>query len=326
MTRRFDIEPLSEARRARVERALFERLDREGELAAPERPVARIPSSRPIVVFVLAGAAAAFLGAFGWEALRARPSTEASHLATAGAATHVVVGESSLDVAPFTVLSFRGDDTQGIVIVLERGEVDCEVAPRKGRPPFVVQSGDVSVRVIGTHFRVSRDGDVTHVSVDHGIVEVDEHDHATMLTAGQTWPAPPPLPVPSVTASVLPTASAPFASTSARASSAPPTPSGALPPSIMPSASAAAREPSPRERYEKALSLESSQPDVALATYRELAKGTDPWAMNALFAEGRFEVERGHRAEARKLLDEYLVRFPTGPNEKDARVLRAQLE
>ncbi len=166
MTRRFDIEPLSEARRARVERALFERLDREGELAAPERTPARIPSSRPIAVFVLAGAAAAFLGAFGWEVLRARTSPETSHLATAGSATHVVVGESSLDVAPFTALSFRGDDTQGIVIVLERGEVDCEVAPRRGRPPFVVQSGDVSVRVIGTHFRVSRDGDVTHVSVD----------------------------------------------------------------------------------------------------------------------------------------------------------------
>lgn len=322
MTRRFDIEPLSEARRARVERALFERLDREGELAAPERPPARIPSARPIAVFVLAGAAAAFLGAFGWEALRARTSPETSHLATAGSATHVVVGESSLDVAPFTALSFRGDDSQGIVIVLERGEVDCEVAPRKGRPPFVVQSGDVSVRVIGTHFRVSRDGDVTHVAVDHGIVEVDEHEHATTLTAGQSWPAtvaPPPVPVPSVTASVLPSASAPLASTVAHVSSAPP-------PTAAPSASVAPQAPSSRERYEKALSLESSQPDVALATYRELARGSDPWAMNALFAAGRFEHERGHRAEARKLLDEYLARFPNGPNEQDARVLRAQLE
>src|ERR1035437_2785507 len=199
MTRRFDLEPLSESRRARIERPLFERLDREGELAPAERPSPRIPNSRPIAAFVLAGAAAAILGAVGWEALRVRPSTEPSHLATAGTATHVVVGESSLDVAPYTVLSFRGDDAQGIVIVLERGEVDCEVAPRSGRPPFVVRSGDVSVRVIGTHFRVSRDGDVTHVSVDHGIVEVDEHDHATMLTAGQTWPATPSLPVPSVT-------------------------------------------------------------------------------------------------------------------------------
>jgi TolA-binding protein len=65
---------------------------------------------------------------------------------------------------------------------------------------------------------------------------------------------------------------------------------------------------------------------VALATYRELAAGSGPWAMNALFAEGRFEVERGHRAEAKRLLDEYLARFPSGPNAQDARVLRARVE
>lgn len=322
MTGRFDLEPLSDARRARVERSLFERLDREAALAPAQGPRSRRPSSRPVAVFILAGAAAAVIGAVGWEALRARPSTEASHLATAGAATHVVIGESSLDVAPYTVLSFRGDDTQGIVVVLDHGEVDCEVAPRRGRPPFVVRSGDVSVRVIGTHFRVSRDGDATQVSVAHGIVEVDEHEHATTVTAGQTWPAASPPPAPSAVPSAVPSASAPFAAPSIRASSGgPPLASAAWPPA--PTASSAA---SPRERYEKALSLESSQPDAALATYRELAGGTGPWAMTALFAEGRFEFERGHRADARKLLDDYVARFPNGPNAQDARVLRARLE
>lgn len=322
--KRFDIEPLTESRRAKLERALFEKMDGE----APPARVTEPPRGfgvRPIVAFVLAGAAAAVLGAGGWELLRSRASPLQSHLETVESPTHIVVGESSLDVGAHTAVSFSGDDARGIVVVLEHGEVECEVAPRRGRPPFVVQSGDVSVRVIGTRFRVAHTGDSTVVSVVHGIVEVDEHEHATTIGAGESWPA-------ATTAIVSPSTPATVPTQAAAPPVVVPTPvaaSSPLPPLRAPNvASSSPPEPelSAREQYERALAEESTQPEAALATYQALATGSDAWAMNALFAESRLTLERGDRERAKTLLDEYIARFPSGPNAGDARALRARLQ
>ncbi len=85
-------------------------------------------------------------------------------------------------------------------------------------------------------------------------------------------------------------------------------------------------QPSPRERYDRAITLEASHPDEALAIYRELASGSDSWAMNALYAEARLELERGNKESARKRFAEYLQRYPAGPNANDARELSAKLQ
>ncbi len=331
MPRRPDLEPLSAARWARVERELFDRLDREEASPQPETAPARRTALRTMTGLMLAGAAAAIVGAVSWEALRPSHAATAgvSRVATEGSASHVEFGEASLDVGPHSAVLLEGDAAGGVTVLLDHGDVECEVAPRKARPPFVVRSGEVSVRVVGTRFHVTRTGDATRVEVERGTVEVDEHDQRTFVHNGETWPAPPAPPA-AATAGAAPGRGAAASPPPTRALHSGSTPLGAeaawaSPP--PPSATAAAPpRPSPRERYEQALRTETSQPDTSLATYRELAQGTGPWAMNALFAEGRLESERGHNAEATRLLDEYLLRFPTGPNAEDARQLRARLE
>jgi hypothetical protein len=76
--------------------------------------------------------------------------------------------------------------------------------------------------------------------------------------------------------------------------------------------------PTAQQRYERAARLESSRPADAIAIYRALATESGPWAANALFAAGRLQADRGDRAEAERLLGEYLTRFPHGPNAGDA--------
>jgi hypothetical protein len=56
-----------------------------------------------------------------------------------------------------------------------------------------------------------------------------------------------------------------------------------------------------------------------------LSAGDDAWAQNALYAHGRLEADRHHRAEAIGLLRQYLDRFPQGVNVRDARQLLERL-
>jgi hypothetical protein len=249
------------------------------------------------------------------------------------------------------------------------------------------------VRVVGTHFIVSRPPDGAHVEVTKGIVEVTTHGETHAVRAGESWPpalptqggnsavppgappvvaAPPGEPV--ATSAPLSANTPPPAAPSrslarphgrARSDSAlrhdrgivkiapppeeptppPPPPSIAQPPGlVLPPPAATATEPSPaapqpppppsstpprpttpQELYESAARLEARDPDGALALYARLASGSGAWAANALYAEGRLRADRGQRAEARKLLSEYLTRFPEGPNAADARDLVQRL-
>jgi hypothetical protein len=99
--------------------------------------------------------------------------------------------------------------------------------------------------------------------------------------------------------------------------SMPPAPA---PPSAIAAPNATAR-PTPRERYETASKLEANNPGKALAIYSELSGESGLWAANALFAAARLELEQGHHGRASTLLDQYVRRFPNGPNIEDARKL-----
>jgi FecR protein len=369
-----EVEPLSEQRWAKIEKGLFDRLDREAPLA-PEAPPAPRPARnvwKPAAALVLAGALAAGVGAFASKSLFETPSAAPSRIVTTTSDSRVTVGESEVDVSPESAVVVSGDDAHGVLVVVDRGKVDCEVAPRKGRPPFVVQAGDVRVKVIGTHFSVERAADGAHVAVTHGVVEVTARGQTASVHAGEAWPtdaqtipaavpAPVPVPVPvpvpeppalgtrddrapptapprrtrhphtrrdvasrgSTSSPDRPPTTAPDSSPAiAAAPAAPPAPPAAAPP--PPSAPPAPPPPSAQELYESANRMESSNPDAALATYRKLAAGSGPWAANALYAAGRLQADRGRRADATRILEAYLARFPNGANARDARDLLAR--
>jgi hypothetical protein len=234
---------------------------------------------------------------------------------TQSAPSHVEVGESSLDVASHTVARIDGTDQVGVNVSLDHGAIDCEVAPRHGRPPFVVHAGDVTVRVVGTHFHVDREEGRTDVSVQHGAVEVESNGRTTLVAAGSSWSSRASTEHAAISPEDLPTA--------VPAQKAQPAPTVVA---TQATSTNATPEPSPRERYDRALTLEAAHPDEALSVYRELAHGNDSWAMNALYAEARLELERGNKENARKRFAEYLARYPTGPNANDARELSAKLQ
>jgi hypothetical protein len=81
----------------------------------------------------------------------------------------------------------------------------------------------------------------------------------------------------------------------------------------------------PREQFLRAQSMEAVDPRAALALYASLASATGPWSANALFAQGRLELELGHTERARETLARYLVLHPHGINAEDASRLVAEV-
>jgi hypothetical protein len=313
MKRRFEIEPLSAQRWAKIERNVRERVEQEGPSAPPARP-----ARQSALAFAMVAAAAIVIGGVGWEWLRPIPRApvslvSVSRVDTEETGSRVSIGESVLEVGPWSSARVEGDDASGITVTLDRGDVTCDVAPRNGRPPFSVRAGTVTVKVIGTHFHVTRVAGGARVEVDRGTVEVDEGTKSDLVHAGESWPAM------VVDAAVAPTPIASAPPTHATAST--------IPDRKTPVVVETAAPPieSPRDRYERALTLESTSPAEALSIYGALASGEGPWAMNALFAEARLEAERGDKATAKAHLAEYLARYPQGPNASDARELIEKL-
>jgi ferric-dicitrate binding protein FerR (iron transport regulator) len=219
-------------------------------------------------------------------------------LATSEESKRWRVGDSEVTLAAGSKLAVAGSDAVGFQLTLERGRVDCEVAPRAGRPAFVVNAGDATVTVVGTRFSVSRDAAGASVRVEHGSVRVATPATSVLLGAGESWPAPDAAPLDDE-------------ATAARVRDVP-SPARARP--VRSGASAAAR-------FDRATRLEARSPDAALRIYRDLSSKPGPWAPNALYAAGRLELERQRTQRGRALLERYLKRYPEGANAADARAL-----
>jgi hypothetical protein len=355
-----EVDPWSDGHWSRVERDMFEQLDTPGAGAqASER--GRTLRRRLLVGGTLAAAAAMAL-VFLLRPSGILRSSDRLRVATTDGASEVTVGESSLVVAPRSLVLVSGDDDHGIDVVLDRGAVTCEVAPRRGRPPFVVDAGDVRVRVVGTRFTVTRDALATSVAVDHGVVEVIEGGKVTALHDGERWPAPdrspanPGAPEPGAVDPDAPAApmrrgpgapstpdtrpatsvdspapgrsrqAAPPGSASAPGRPAPQDVGSSHDEAMMTAAVPESASPSPQEAYESAARLEKLRPDDAAGIYRRLAAGSTAWAPSALFALARLDADRGERQEAARLLRDYLSRYPRGINADDARVLLQRMQ
>lgn len=319
MSRRLPaVPPLSRPAWERVENGVLERL-RRGEhllLAHDAKPARHWLQVLPAV-------AMAFAVVLWWQreatrhesfaplpaALPAAPPArrQTAHFETTSAPLHANLGEARMTLATHSEMSGVGSEDAGWHINVERGQIEFDVAPRAGRPPFVVQAGETLVTVVGTRFTVVRDGPRARVSVEHGRVQLDSGAHRGSLGAGEQWPAatssPPPEPLPEVVTVTE------------------------LPPQVEPRKPSRSRSGSERalQSFARATRLESKRPAAAIAIYRRLARGSGPWAANALYAEARLELERGREATARRRFALYLRSFPDGKNAADVRTILQRL-
>jgi hypothetical protein len=179
-----EVEPLSDVAWQRVERRLFAGGAIPADAETP-RPAPARPGHRRLAVGLAAvGLAAAALALLLWP--RAPDRVAPSRIVTADSPSSVSVGDVALEVAARSALLV--DDRDGaVLVVLERGELTCRVAPRAGRGPVVVQVGDARIEVVGTAFAAARVGDSARVVVHEGVVEVVQAGRRVRVAAGQTW-------------------------------------------------------------------------------------------------------------------------------------------
>jgi hypothetical protein len=260
------IPPLSDATLSRIERGLFAALD-----ARPLEPARAGGARRRALVLAVAGVAAAgalFAGRvvernLGRDAGREVRRGEgllahAAQISTTTSGSRIAITGATLEVAPQSAVSFGGGPGGAVVVVLDRGTVTCEVAPRSNRAPFIVEAGATRVTVIGTRFSVHREGEHATVSVEHGLVEVADTSFTELVHAGERYrPGEP------ITREPLPSE----ASTNATASAPPPakTDGAATPPGsgVVPPAGARSVAPVVHERRRRLALAEGAAPAPA---------------------------------------------------------------
>jgi hypothetical protein len=295
-------------------------------------PAALQPSrsgSRRLVVWLAAAAALCVVGlvlAAGGVFSGGNSSGALSRISTGATASHVALPGLSLDVSPESAIVVSGSELESTLIVVDRGEVTCDVAHRRPGVPLIVQAGEVRVEVVGTRFRVTRQGEAARVAVQEGVVRVTSRGQTQPVRAGESWPTSP---KPNQASASEPATSPEALPVEEPAAPRPragqrPAARAALEPDVV-------EKPEPsgsdlQAQFETAARLERSDPGQAVQLYQGLENGGSAWAKNALFAHGRLEAARGNRAEARRILTQYLSRFPQGANAEDARMLLSRLE
>lgn len=351
---RIEVEPLPEQRWTEIESSLATRLEYELEpRRLPSVSPRRGPSGRTLLVAALA---MAVLVAVVMVLPLSRPSTALEHtsrIATGPNPTRLALPGLVLDVEPESAVVVGAETPQGLLVVIDRGSIVCQVSPRSSSSPLIVQAGELLVRVVGTRFSVTRMGEVARVKVFEGTVEVTSRGHSRRVGAGETWApevleqptsksgsavangsnvAPPPSlssPVPRQSTRTSPADVRGDAVTARRSQSSSSTVQKSSQPASSSNAPVAVAEAapgrSPQTMFEEATALERSDPARASRLYRQVETGSDSWAQNALYARGRLEASRGNTGEARRLLEQYLQRFPRGSNAEDARAVLRRL-
>ena len=308
------IEPLSDTSWKRIERGLYADLDRVMETPEPA-PVRRFRFKAWYGVAAAAAVAAALLVVLLPSGDEPAPAVAtASRVVTNDAPTQLTIGRADLDIAAQSALWVNV--SRDVTVILEKGKVECSVARRADRSPFVVQAGDVRVEVIGTKFSVSREQDDVAVEVTEGIVQVVHDGKLTRVQAGERWPT-----------EVEDAEDAEDADSDSRdAEVTIDDGDGEVAAGTSRSKRRKKQRLSQKQRYETAASLEASDPAAALAIYSDLSRKSSSWGANALYARARLELERNNEKVAKKLLLRYLRRHPRGANAADARALLERLK
>jgi hypothetical protein len=317
------IEPLSENAWRRIEEATFQRLAR-GAHHQDARPVAE-SRRRAALIIAYAGipltAAAVLL--LWWRQTAEPVGPRDLRLVAREQATESTIGDVFIHLEPHSALVVAEREGASSLVVLERGAAQFSVAPRERRPAFVVLAGNVRIEVVGTRFRVERQGDSACVETYEGVVRVLAAGSISFVGARERWPNVQRLTQVPNRAS---TEQVPTASTSADAVKPIHTP---VSPSRTVQRAPQSTQATPNEKrrllFEQAAVLEASDPQRALEIYQSLTTERGDWAANALYAMGRLEEERGNRVRALRLLQRYIEQYPYGANTADARLLIARM-
>ncbi|GEM_PF-3072984 len=126
------------------------------------------------------------------------PETPPPVVAVVGAPTRLS-GDEAVQAGPSVTLTGAAEITlvaltdAGPSVELTRGELDVSVDPAGAQRALSVTAGDVTVRVLGTVFRMERQDDALDVSVTRGVVEVEHRGDVVRLTAGERWSRPRPV-------------------------------------------------------------------------------------------------------------------------------------
>lgn len=248
---------------------------------------------------------------------------------------------STLSLGPSTVTLSAGATIvwkpDGATLDLREGAVDVVVDPAR-RESFRVATASFAVEVVGTDFTVTAD----QVTVRRGAVRIVGPDGAVLvdpLSAGEAWgreepteaeearsPAEPQPARPAATTRPAPTASDRL-SEARRAFVA-----GDIELAASAARNVLAMRAATRGQSADAHTLlaecaqAAGHPAQAISLYRRIAEDYRdlPAGETALFAAGRLEANRGHKAPARGHLELYLRRYPQGRFVSDARArLRA---
>ncbi len=306
----------TEARRDRVEREVFARLDamRDVDRVATLRPPSRswrLPASIGLAV----AAAVVALLVVGRERSPVAPSQPSRIVTPSGGSSRFTIDHAIVDTGSDTSVEVTRDSNGGTTLVLARGSVDCDVTPRRDRPPFRVIAGDVVVEVVGTRFTVRRDATSTRVDVTRGKVRVHGRGEQRLVEAGEAWS--------SATTSVID----PHIDVVGVAAE-PPTPPALEPaPEIeLPAESmrGSRPQPSPRAAFEAAQRLERTDPKQAARAYRSIANGKDAYATIALLNLAELHAT-SDASSALRALDELARRFPRAANREEAAWLRVDV-
>ncbi|MDB4954940.1 MAG: hypothetical protein JWO36_2509 [Myxococcales bacterium] len=308
------VEPMPDVAWSRIERGLWARLDG-GQPTSEHRTRRWIWLAVPIAAVA---AAIIALSMRSGDQVGPRPPVDAlSRVVTGAAPSSISFGDSHVQLEANSAIVMN---REGPTVILEQGAAWFTVAPRQGRSPFVVVAGDATVQVVGTRFRVSRDGERANVRVEHGLVQARFRGIEVNIGASQEWSSDHPSEVVTITTE-LGTGDAKEPLDRSGSGSGSGSGAAATAGSLVtaqprePSASALDRD---REEFERLTALEARDPKPALAGYLRLGRGNTPWSPLALYAAGRLAADlRDPRAV--ELLTTYLRRFPKGTNAADAR-------
>lgn len=305
--------PTSDSRRERIERNVFNQLS---QLRTADRADAAVPAATPSNrrAWMFAGLGAAAAAAVilvittkgSSEQVVVAPiveETTPSRIVTpVGGESQFTVGDAVIVASSDTAVDVKRADDGGITLVVARGAVDCDVAPRLKRPPFHVIAGDVSVEVVGTRFTVARTPS-PRVDVVRGKVRVRAPGGTWLLGAGDSWQPP-------VSGSGV----------------EPVTQVAVAPPPPAPVAPVIPTQPrlTPHQQYQNAQKLEASDVVRAAKAYRVVANTRDAWAAPALYGLAELDA----KIDVTKALadcNEYLKRFANSAQAEDVTWLRIEI-